>query len=304
MIISLVGSNSYALKKRLDELVNSFVVEHGELALQRIDGDDASLQTIVDAVQSLPFLASRKMVVVRGLGQNKLAAEAIEQIIGSTDDSTDLILYEPVTDKRTVYYKALKAKTQLEEYAELDNNQLARWLVEQAQKLGAKLSLGDASYLVERVGQNQGLLSSELNKLTLYDTVITRGTIDLLVEPTPQSKIFELLDAAFAGNKQKALKLYDDQRAQKVEPQAILAMMAWQLQILALTKYAGNRSANIVAGDAGISPYPVTKAMNLASRLPEDKLKAMVSDALDIDWRGKSTAIDLDEALKNYIITL
>ena len=30
----------------------------------------------------------------------------------------------------------------------------------------------------------------------------------------------------------------------------------------------------------------------------------MVDEALDIDWRGKTTAIDLDEALKTYIVTL
>lgn len=304
MILAIAGNNSFAMKRRLDELVSAFVLEHGELALERVDAEEVELQTILDAAAGLPFLSKRKMLVVRSLGLNKVAAEAIEQIIGSISESSDLIIYEPVTDKRTVYYKTLKSKTKLEEYNNLEPSELARWLVDKAKELGASLSYADANYLVDRVGPNQALLANELEKLTLYDISVSRTTIDLLTEPTPQSKIFELLDAAFGGNKQRALKLYAEQRAQRVEPQAILAMMAWQLQILSLAKYAGKHSASAVASDAGISPYPVTKAMNLVSKLPEAKIKTMVSDALDIDYRGKTSAVDLDEALKNYIITL
>src|SRR4051812_24416012 len=120
MIILLVGNNSFTLCKRLAELVDVFIKEHGDLALERLDAEEVDVQVILDALQNLPFLATRKMVVVRSLGQNKQASEQIEQIISSAGEDTDLILYETVTDKRTVYFKTLKSKTQLEEYNELD----------------------------------------------------------------------------------------------------------------------------------------------------------------------------------------
>jgi len=304
MVISLTGSNSFLLRRRLDELTNSFVAEQGELALERIEAESVDLQAILDAIQSLPFLSARKMVVVRDLSANKPAAEAIEQIISSVEDSTDLIIYEPAPDKRTSYFKVLKSKTELEEFNELDTRSLANWLADEAKKQGGQLGLADANYLVERIGANQQMLASELGKLLTYDPQVTRANIDLLTEPTPQGKIFELLDAAFGGNKKRALKLYEEQRAQRVEPQAILAMIAWQLQLLALAKYSKDKPATTVAKDAGLNPYPVTKAKNLAAKISKNELNKMVDEALDIDWRGKTTAIDLDEALKTYITTL
>ena len=304
MVISLTGSNSFLLRRRLDELTNSFVAEQGELALERIEAESVDLQAILDAIQSLPFLAARKMLVVRDLSANKPAAEAIEQIISSVEDSTDLIIYEPAPDKRTSYFKVLKSKTELEEFNELDTRSLANWLADEAKKQGGQLGLADANYLVERIGANQQMLASELGKLLTYDPQVTRANIDLLTEPTPQGKIFELLDAAFGGNKKRALKLYEEQRAQRVEPQAILAMIAWQLQLLALAKYSKDKPATTVAKDAGLNPYPVTKAKNLAAKISKNELNKMVDEALDIDWRGKTTAIDLDEALKTYITTL
>jgi len=304
MVVTLTGNNSYALRRRLNQLIGEFVAEQGELALERIEAESVDLQAILDAIQSLPFLAARKMLVVRDLSANKPAAEAIEQIISSVEDSTDLIIYEPAPDKRTSYFKVLKSKTELEEFNELDTRSLANWLADEAKKQGGQLGLADANYLVERIGANQQMLASELGKLLTYDPQVTRANIDLLTEPTPQGKIFELLDAAFGGNKKRALKLYEEQRAQRVEPQAILAMIAWQLQLLALAKYSKDKPATTVAKDAGLNPYPVTKAKNLAAKISKNELNKMVDEALDIDWRGKTTAIDLDEALKTYITTL
>jgi DNA polymerase-3 subunit delta len=304
MAITLTGSNHYLLKRRLDELVDKFVAQHGEFALQKIDAEEAEPAAVLEAVQSLPFLAERKLVVLRSLSANKAASGQVEQIISSAGDTTDLIFYEPAPDKRTGYYKVLKSQTQLEEFGELDPRGLANWLVNEAKNQGGQLSLGDANYLVERVGPNQEQLANELQKLLIYDPKINRQNIDLLIVKTPQSKVFDLLDAAFGGHKKRALELYAEQRAQKVEPQAIMALIAWQLELIALSVYGKGKDASQIASDAGLSPYPVQKAQRLASRLDQQKLKDMVELALKIDEQSKTTALDLDEALKTYIVTL
>ena len=304
MIITLTGNNTFALRQRLAELTKSFVGKYGELALERIDAEETDAEAILETIQSLPFLAKSKMVVVRSLSANKAAAEQIEQIISSTGKTTNLILYEPLTDKRTLYYKILKTKTHFEEYNELDSRDLPKWLTDEAKKQGAQLSFADAKYLADRVGSNQELLANELTKLTIYDQKISKESIDLLTEPTPQSKIFELLDAAFAGKKARALELYEEQRAQKVEPQAILAMIAWQLQLVSLAKKAGRRTPLEIAKVSGVNEFPIRKAVALAAKTDDNQLKKLVKDILNIDWRSKTSSLDIDEALKTYIATL
>lgn len=304
MIIALTGSNSFKLKRRLDEVSSEFAKKYGELALERFDGEEDEAQTIAEGLQSLPFLAKKKLVVVRNGGLNKEFAEQVEQIISSIGESTDVVFYEPQIDRRTAYFRVLKNQTQFEEFNELDAHNLAKWLVAEAKNQGAELGLADANYLVERLGTNQCLLANELDKLAIYDSRISLQNIDLLTEPTPQSKVFDLLDAAFGGRKEQALRLYEDQRAQKVEPRAILAMIAWQLQQIAITKMAGDRSITEVSKDSGMKEYPLRKAKNLANKISDNDLKKMVSEALDIDWRGKTTSLDLDEALKTYIATM
>jgi DNA polymerase-3 subunit delta len=304
MTTTITGSNFYLMRRRLDGLTSKFVKEHGELALQKIDAETAEPAAIMEAIQSLPFLASRKMVVLRSLGANKTASGQVEQYIDAAGDSCDVIFYEPLPDKRTGYFKVLKSKSQLEEYDELDPRSLADWLVGEAKKRGGRLSQSDSNYLVDRVGVNQELLANELEKLLIYNPEISRQSIDELTVKTPQSKVFDLLDAAFGGNKKRALELYDEQRAQKVEPQAIMAMIAWQLELIALAHLGKAKAANQIARDAGVSPYPVQKAQRLATKLDRDQLIEMISVAAEFDYKSKTVTFDLDEALKTYIVTL
>ncbi|HUY85071.1 MAG TPA: DNA polymerase III subunit delta [Candidatus Dormibacteraeota bacterium] len=304
MIVTLAGENSFRLQAELNGLLEVFLGVHGGLALERIDGQEADFDKIREALTGLPFLAARKMVVLRAPSANKQFTESFEQLLNDTVETTDLILVEPKLDKRMAYYKLLKKKTDFREFPELDAGGLARWLVESARAGGGSLGLADASYLVERVGPNQQLLSNELDKLLLYDSNINRRNIDLLTEPTPQSTIFQLLEAAFAGRSEQALKLYAEQRALKVEPPQIVAMLAWQLHVLAVIKAAGDRSADEIAREAKLNPFVVRKSQGIARGLTLAEVKELVSDLLKIDVASKRTSIDSDEALQNYLLAL
>lgn len=231
MITSITGANSFARSQALRSVVDAFVAEHGDMALERLDGDEVTVERISEALTSMPFLADKKMVLLREASHNKQFIEQAEALLQGVPETTDVVLYESKLDKRSSYYKLLKKITDYQEYAELDHAGLARWLVRLAKDKGGTLSSGDATYIVQRVGTNQQLLASELEKLLLYSSTVTRDSIDALTEATPQSTIFELLEAAFAGNSKQALKLYAEQRALKVEPQQIIAMLTWQLQI-------------------------------------------------------------------------
>src|SRR3989344_2840112 len=129
MVVTLTGQNSFALRQRLNELVDKFVAKHGELALEKIDAEEANADAIIEAVLALPFLSTHKMVVVRNGSANKEFAERIEQTISSIPDDAEVVFYEPQIDKRTAYFKVLKKQTKFEELNNLDRLSLAKWLV-------------------------------------------------------------------------------------------------------------------------------------------------------------------------------
>lgn len=302
MIITLSGENDFALHRELDKLTGAFIKEHGDLALERLDGEETGIEKIREAMTSLPFLASKKMVVLRAPGANKQFTEQAEQILADVPETNDIILVETRPDKRTAYYKYLQKRTDFREFPKLDPPGMANWLAKEARARDGSLGSADARYLVERVGADQQLLSNELEKLLLYDERISRRTIDLLTDPAPQSTIFQLLEAAFAGRTQTVLRLYADQRAQKVEPAQIIALLAWQLHVLAIIKTAGDRSPETIAKEARINPFVVRKSQRIVRELTLAELKGLVAELLNIDIALKRTAVDADETLQHYLM--
>lgn len=293
------------LTRELQRRTAQFLAEAGDMALEKLDAEEATPERLQEALTSLPFLSSKKLVVIRSGASNKLFAEQAPSLLANLPETTDVLLVEPKLDKRSSYYKYLKSNTDLQEFTELDAAGLARWLVAAAKEQGSALSQADATFLVQRAGQNQQLLANELEKLLLADPEkITRQTIEQLTEATPQSTVFELLDAAFNGNTKKALQLYAEQRALRVEPQQIAAMLTWQLHVLALIKTAGQRSPEAIAAEAKISPYVIKKSLAIARKLTLAELKHLVSDLAEIDGRSKRETFSIDDALQQYLLAL
>ncbi len=304
MITTLTGANDLLRRQALDRLIAAFVAEHTDMGLERFDGEETTITAIRGSLASLPFLTSRKLVVLREPGKLKAFTDNLAAIFADTADTTDVIIYEPKLDKRLSYYKTLKKDTDFQDFTDLDAAGLARWAADYAHEQGGKISQADAKWLIDRVGPNQMSLQQELHKLMTYTPHITRDSIEQLTEPLPQSSIFALLDAAFAGNTEQTFRLYREQRALRVEPQAIIAMLAWQLHVLALVVAAAPRSAEEVAKAAGINPFVVRKTHNLARRISLADTKRLIADLLALDMQLKRAPLDADEALQLYLLRL
>ena len=304
MIVTLSGSNDFLVQAELRRTVSDFIKQYGDFGLERLSGEEASFNKIMESVQALPFLADKRLVVLSSIAANKELADKIELMINSVNDQTELVIVEPKFDKRSSLYKFLKKETAFKDFGELDERGLTEWLVTQAKEQGGSLSRGDAAYLIQRVGANQLKLSNEIAKLLLYDPAITRTSVDLLTSQLPQSTVFALLDAAFAGQTKKTMQLYHEQRRLKVEPQAILAMLGWQLHILAVVKTAGERSTDEIAKEAKLNPFVVRKSQSIARHITLPELKKLIHDTLNLDVRLKSEPIDADEALQNLLLNI
>jgi len=126
----------------------------------------------------------------------------------------------------------------------------------------------------------------------------------MLTDPLPQSTVFELLDAAFAGRTERAFALYEEQRALKVEPQAIIAMLAWQLHVLAVVKAGGSRTPDEIAKEAKLNPFVVRKSQAITRKLTLEYIKELIGDLLSLDMQMKRSSLDADEALQLYLLKL
>ncbi len=304
MITTLTGANNFGLHTELHKQIDAFLGVHDAMGLERLDGDDHSFDRVRESLQSMPFLVSKKLVVLNKPSAQKEFTEKAEALLSDVPDDINVVIVEPKLDKRSSYYKYLKKHTVFQDFPALDTHELARWVVAFAKTKGATFSQQDASYLVRRVGANQLLLSNEVEKLRHFNPKISKESIDLLTEPTVQSSIFDLLDAALHGRKQQVLDLYAEQRSAGVDPVQILALLGWQLHAMAVVLHRGNHSLEETAKAAGIHPFVLKKSAAATKNMDTSRIKYLVSEASNLDVRMKSESIDPDDALINLLLEI
>jgi DNA polymerase III delta subunit len=304
MITTLTGSNGYELQSKLRDMISSHESTYGDLAIERIDGEEADFGNLQHALAALPLFTDKKLVILRAPSKQKKFVENIEHILKLVPESTDVIIFEPHLDKRLSYFKFLSAHTNYREMQTIDALGLAKWLVERAQSMNGHINIDTAKMLVERVGEDQQMLAKELEKLLLYDSQVSRESILLLTDATPQGSIFELLESAFNGKTDRVLALYEEQRQQNVEPAQVIAMLSWQLHILALIKTAGARSVSEVSRISHVKEYSLRRSYAIADRLTLSEIKEIIASLLDIDLRLKRENLDPDEMIQNLLLRI
>lgn len=288
MITTLLGKNSYMLLEKKQQIIDAFNFEVGSLGVEKYDSE-TDTQVIYDALNNLPFLVTKKLVVIDEPSLNKELSDKLPDWLKENEQINALIV-EPNIDKRTAWYKYLIQNSTVMSCDALDEHNTRLWVKDFVKKHEASITDGAVNLLLKNVGLDQQQLANEIDKLRNYNPTITEDSVKLLVDPMPQETIFSLLEALTNGDKNRTIKLYETLRLSGIEANEILAMIGWQIHKVLLVK--ASLSAN--QGESGLHPFVVQKNTKLAKKLSMkelEKLVTLVADAeLSIKKNGLSSS--------------
>jgi DNA polymerase-3 subunit delta len=221
-IVVICGDDEYqkaaALNEALDKLLPPGVDR--ALALAEYDGQrpaeqgGPSLADVLDDLATLPFLAPRRVILVREADSFITAhREKLERYLVKPAPTGTLILQPRTFPKSTRLYKAVVAVGGLVvECKKLGGRALLEFVSTAALARGKRIAPAAASQLVNLIGQDTGVLASEIEKLGLYvgeRPTISEQDVAELVGQTREEKVFAALDAAATGRLRDALCLWE-----------------------------------------------------------------------------------------------
>lgn len=296
MIYLFWGENHYAKQARIDELVEA----HKDNAVERLDGesmDASALQNLT--AQSL--FAHERIVIISSFSLNKNITQLLTEVIERIPDTTDVIFNELSVKKNTSFFKLLNKHGEAQEFKPLSDGQVAQWAAAYASEKGGEMSRSVAEMLVRRAGRNQLLLKHEIDKLMAHDPRITKDALELLVEQKPEDNVFDLLDLIGKGNAEKARDMYRELRKSQAEPHYVMSMICWQLSNMATVVAHSGKTAQQIAGDAGISPYVAQKSMSITRSMSLGTMQSLLTLAAEADLKLKKSAAPSDQVIEQLI---
>jgi DNA polymerase-3 subunit delta len=303
MIFFFYGPNAYATRHEIHRMTEAYIKKTGsDLGFERLEGPNLSLKTLQATLQASPFLATSRLVIVDDFGKVKVTGEALERVLASIPSTTVVIFCDSEVDQRTAYYKTMHKVARNVKFEALTGAQLNAWVSNEAKQLGGSIDRAGVQALLATAGENQWRLSGEISKLVSYQSKITAETVALLVVPTLNQSIFDLVEAMTAGRGKAALGAYHELLAERTNEIYLLTMVIWQLRNLLLARTAHGLAPNDLAKVAGMSPYVATKAMQAARSYDESTLKQAFLAATECEYRIKSGIEPAQPAVERLIL--
>ncbi len=225
----LYASDEFLLYTALSEIRDTF---HGtdsfNFEVHDIESPDGPvrMEEIVDTLNTLPFMSSRRVVVIRNSQKlTKKGLSALEAYAESPAPSSLLVLLHlgtkeklgSLTEKKHVRVIGL----------DVPAREIPSWLKRQAKHKGVTVTDGAIDYLIGTVGTDLGLLSSELDKCALWD--VQTVDVDALKEITfvgIEFSAFDLIEALKRRDAASVFRIYEH-LSRAVEPQMLLGALNW-----------------------------------------------------------------------------
>jgi DNA polymerase-3 subunit delta len=301
------GPNEYALFGELQRWKKGFAAKHGVENLLVIPAKQADLSALLDAVQTMPFIAEKRLVVIEGIP--KLEKEECKQLFESIHPQTILAFADAKPDKRLTSVKELMAAAEMKEFPELGGSQLLQWMKAEVHALGATLSDAAARALLVTVGENQQMLATELKKLSsfAFGREITVNDIDVLAVPSGTQVVWQLTDLIGKRKSAEALAFFArqiDKGEDAYGMWAILLNMVKNLTLVVAALAEDIDDERGIASATGMHFLAARGLLPLAKNLDLTKIKPIVEWASTSDRELKTGGYHYTSERQDELIAL
>nr|WP_221276905.1 DNA polymerase III subunit delta [Deinobacterium chartae] len=254
--------------------------------LPQLGGDDLTLEALLPLLQGSLFGPSNVIVDLEG---HKGAKELLAAMEGA--DATLFVLDPAATAARIKIYE--KAGQHRALPAPSKPGEVAGWVATRAKSRKLQLDRDAALRLAEIFGGDLASIAAELLKFELIaEGRVDAAMVDRVVNLRPPGDSFALLGAATAGRAQEAAQQLERLIEGGEDPFKLMGAVVWQYSLVArcvaLRQENPGVNEHAAAQRLGVKPYPAKKALEVARRLNEDRIRVHLVRILEADRAMKS----------------
>lgn len=317
----LYGQEKYLIQEFIRYLTQKCIEpDHRDFAVSKFDLSEMPVDAVLEDAETLPFLVPRKLIIAKDAvfftgakDSSKIDhdLDRLMQYLQSPVDFTVLVftVQAEKLDERKKLVKYMKEKGWAVPFLTLSSEELSLWVKRQAEQAGAKMADDAADALIRAAGTHLQTLSMEIEKLSMYcgaGGVIDAYTVERLVPRGTEQNVFLLIEEMVQLRLDRALSILYDLLKQREEPVKLLALMARQFRLILQVKELSRQgyTQQQTASAVGAHPYAVKIAADQGRRYEEARLRSILTELAELDYRMKSGTIDKVLAMELFLLKL
>lgn len=302
----LSGEESLLKQRALAALTDLIPAGVRDFNRDLFSGGEAELGAVVTAARTVPFMAPRRLVILRDLEKMRLGArqaDLLEEYLRAPAPETIFV----VTTDDPGAVKALHTRygewwVEVK-FAPLRGEQIEAEVRREVGRLGCRIEPAAVGALLEATGDDLGRIFGELEKLRLAvgeggmigEVEVRRHVAGYLFQTQ-----YELLNAVSARHLARSLRLLPHVVAKPENVLFFMGLLGKRLRLLWICA-AGRKTIPPVFK---VYPSQIALLRRDAARFTPAELELGLAKLLDVDTAIKSTSASPRLLLENYLISL
>ena len=300
------GDDQALVSQSLGALLAELTTDTGQLAVEDHSADEVDLGAVLDACLTQPFLADRRVVVVREFGRVRAEdADRLVAYLGAPSDTSSLVIGTTASVPARLL-DAVRKAGKLVDAAAPSGRARGQWFTARLREASVRFDPAAATALADHLGEDVGRLAGILSALEAAygpgpggeEGPATIGVDDLepflgLAGAVAPWDLTDAIDRGDVGEALKALGRLVDGGAR--HPLAVLATLHRHYGAILRLDGSDVTSDAEAASLLGIrSTFPAAKARSQAARLGREgvgRAVTLLADA-DLDLRGRTALPD------------
>ena len=293
-VYAIVGEDDYLISNAIKIIKKATVDNLDDLNYQVFDNDNFEINNIINSLQQLNFISSKRMVVVHV--PDKIKKEDINILNNYiTNPNIDVVLV--LVDKQK-YFKNLE----IIDCNKLSSQELLKVLPNFFAKYNKSISLEAANHLIDICQNDTMRLSKEVEKLSYFsdNEVVSKSDIEQIIKTDLQFEVFKLINYIASKNKNEAVKQINSLIESKEDIIGVLSLISATFRRMFYCKIS-NLSSEELAEKLSVKLFAITKAKQNNEHFSAKQLKKILELCEEVDFLTKQSQLSPANAL-HYLI--
>lgn len=306
------GEEGFLIEESVKKIVDIAVPsECREFNYQTLDGREINISDVLFSAKTFPFLAARRLLVVRNANELKGGEKNLEAYCQDPFPQTTIvfIINQKELHRGKVFFQMIATKGWAVNFPKLRETEVAIWIGKKFAERQYSINYRAKEILLEKAGLNLQGLAQEIEKIVLFAgerNVIEPSDVEAVVGQSRVENLFALADAIGQKQLDKALGILNRLLLSGETHLAIFGMIQRQFrmvwQVMELKDHGLNTTA--IAKKMSQPAWLVQKMMKQGQGFDQEQIKRFFLTFLQADLEFKNSVHSPRHILEFLILRL
>ena len=291
-VYTIIGDDDYLISNSI-----KIIQDVQEINFDSFNDENYDINTILNSVQQLAFISSKRMVLVY-LPEKPKKDDLQKFTKYAENPNQDVVL--TIVDKNN----NLKVG-EIIDCNKLSSSELVKVVPNFAKKYNKSITLDAANKLVELCQSDAMRISKEIEKLAFYceENVIQVEDVENIVKSDLQFEVFKLINFIASKNKNQAIKHINKLIDSKEDILGVISLISGTIRRMFYAKIS-NISSQELADKLNIKLFAISKAKENANNFSQKQLKKILDTCEEVEFLAKQGQLSPANALHVLVFSI